>query len=60
MMNENDFRQEMVIFYHACQVPTAMIERIMTENAELISRYLMATPELVARKLYQQTFQQTL
>ncbi|MGN1280053.1 MAG: hypothetical protein ACI4T4_05125 [Limosilactobacillus sp.] len=56
MTNEKVFRQEMIRFYQTCQLLPSTIEQIMDENDELISRYLVATPELVARKLYQQKF----
>ncbi|MGM9907723.1 hypothetical protein [Limosilactobacillus sp.] len=60
MTNEDRFRQALIRFYQACQLSSPTIEQIMEENDELISCYLAATPELVARKLYQQTLSRPL
>lgn len=56
MPNEAEFRQKMIRFYQACQLSPDVIDQVMDENGAQISRYLAATPELVARKFYQQTF----
>lgn len=60
MSNEEKFRQEMIRFYQACQLSTDEIDQVMDENGAQIGRYLVATPELVARKFYQQTFHRSI
>jgi hypothetical protein len=56
MPNEKEFYQKMIRFYQACQLSPDEIDQVMDENGAQIGRYLVATPELVARKFYQQTF----
>lgn len=60
MMNEYDFTQQMIKFYHACQVPEDQVDQILTTNRDKIGTYLAATPELMARKFYEWTFDQPL
>lgn len=53
---EAEFKRNMIRFYRACQIPEGKIKQVMRENNSEISKYLMATPELMARKFYYRTF----
>ncbi|MFQ9706186.1 MAG: hypothetical protein ACLRX6_03735 [Limosilactobacillus pontis] len=60
MMNEHEFINQMIKFYHACNVPAAEVDHILATNRDQISRYLVATPELMARKFYEWTFNKSI
>lgn len=49
--NLNEFREDMLKFYHSSLVKETEIKAIMTEYKEVIPYYLAATPELIARKM---------
>lgn len=49
----NNFRKEIIAFFRCCGVEEILIDQIMVENDHLLNNYLVATPELIARKLYQ-------
>lgn len=58
--NENVFKDKMVQFYECCGVDEKLIRQIMREYDSAIGIYLAATPELVARKIYQEETGETL
>lgn len=58
--NENVFKDKMVQFYESCGVDEKLIRQIMREYDSAIGIYLAATPELVARKIYQEETGETL
>lgn len=59
-MNEQEFIKQMCKFYKCCNVSDVDIDIILTNNFSKISNYLTATPELMARKFYEWTFNKIL
>lgn len=55
-MNEVEFEKQIVKFYQACGLSTHKINHILEENRAQIGTYLVATPELMARKFYEWTY----
>lgn len=56
MLNEVEFEKQIVKFYHACGLSNREIDNVLKKNRNQISTYLVATPELMARKFYEWTY----
>lgn len=54
-VSEEAFRQQIISYYGYCHIDQDVIDLIMREHSRDIGLYTMATPELVARKFYQET-----
>ena len=59
-VNMDEFITDMIKFYKACDVSADDINIILTTNHAQIKHCLAATPELMARKFYQWTFNKSI
>lgn len=60
MTSKEDFTNALVNYYHIYNIPQDKIDAIMSANSGNIETYLTATPELMARKFYEWTFDEEL
>lgn len=56
MTSKEDFTKALLDYYRIYGVPQEKVDAIMTANSGNLETYLAATPELMARKLYEWTF----
>lgn len=60
MISKEDFTAAVIHYYRIYGVPQEKIDAIMEANRGNVELYLAATPELMARKFYEWTFDEEL
>lgn len=55
-----EFTNDMRRFFKACQVPEDTYEELIDRRTNYIKDHIVATPELIARKIYEEMYDEQL
>lgn len=55
-----EFTNDMRRFFKACQVPQDTYEDLIDRRTNYIKDHIVATPELIARKIYKEMYDKSL